>query len=34
MEPVTERGRMANWIAAPARGINRQAIDFEYVKLN
>ncbi|MAG96841.1 MAG: benzoyl-CoA 2,3-epoxidase subunit BoxB [Rhodospirillaceae bacterium] len=34
MAPVTERGRMANWIAAPARGINRQAIDFEYVKLN
>ncbi len=34
MAPVVERGRMANWIAPPARGINRQPIDFEYVKLN
>ncbi len=34
MVPVVERGRMANWVAPPARGINKQPIDFEYVKLN
>jgi len=33
MQPVTERGKMANWIAPPARGINNQPVDFEYVKL-
>jgi benzoyl-CoA 2,3-dioxygenase component B len=33
MQPVTERGKMANWIAPPARGINSQAEDFEYVRL-
>ncbi len=33
MQPVTERGKFANWIAAPARGINGQAMDFEYVRL-
>jgi len=32
MVPVLERGKMANWIAAPARGINGQPIDFEYVR--
>lgn len=33
MKPVTERGKFANWIAPPLRGINSQPIDFEYVKL-
>ncbi len=33
MTPVTEIGKFANWIAPPARGINQQPIDFEYVKL-
>jgi benzoyl-CoA 2,3-dioxygenase component B len=33
MKPVTEPGKFANWIAAPARGINGQPIDFEYVRL-
>jgi benzoyl-CoA 2,3-dioxygenase component B len=32
MVPVVERGRFASWIAPPARGINGQAIDFEYVR--
>jgi benzoyl-CoA 2,3-dioxygenase component B len=31
--PVTEPGRFANWIAPPARGINGQPVDFEYVRL-
>ena len=34
MEPVTSPGRMANWIAAPARGINGQSIEFKYVQLH
>ena len=29
---VTEPGKFANYIAPPQRGINRQPIDFEYVK--
>ncbi len=32
MQPVLEPGKMANWIAAPARGINGKPIDFEYVR--
>ncbi len=32
MKPVLEPGKMANWIAAPARGINGQPIDFEYIR--
>lgn len=28
-----EPGRMAGWIAAPARGINTKPIDYEYVRL-
>lgn len=32
-QQVTEPGKMANWVAAPARGINGQPIDFEYVRL-
>jgi benzoyl-CoA 2,3-dioxygenase component B len=34
MVPVTEPGKFANYIAPPQRGINRQPIDFEYVKLH
>ncbi|MED5372969.1 MAG: benzoyl-CoA 2,3-epoxidase subunit BoxB [Myxococcota bacterium] len=33
MAPVYEPGKMANWIAAPRRGINRQEVDFEYVRV-
>jgi benzoyl-CoA 2,3-dioxygenase component B len=33
MHQVTEPGKMANWIAAPARGINGQALEFEDVRL-
>jgi benzoyl-CoA 2,3-epoxidase subunit B len=32
MGPVREPGKFANWIAPPARGINGQPIDFEYVR--
>jgi benzoyl-CoA 2,3-dioxygenase component B len=34
MGRVTERGRYASWIAPPAVGINRQPLDFEYVRFN
>ena len=33
MQGVTERGMVAGWIAPPARGINSQPADFEYVRL-
>ena len=33
MQPVTEPGKFANWIAPPARGVNGQAVDFQYVRL-
>jgi len=33
MQPVTEPGKFAGWIAPPKRGINSQPLDFEYVKL-
>jgi benzoyl-CoA 2,3-dioxygenase component B len=32
MRPVHEPGKMAAWIAPPARGIDGKPIDFEYVK--
>ena len=32
MKPVTAPGEMASWIAPPARGINGQPIDFDYVR--
>ncbi len=32
MGRVVEPGKFANWIAPPARGINNQPIDFEYVR--
>jgi len=34
MKPVTEPGKFAGWIAPPARGINGQPVEFEYVKLS
>lgn len=33
MVPVTEPGRFAGWISPPARGINGQPVEFEYVRL-
>jgi benzoyl-CoA 2,3-epoxidase subunit B len=30
--PVYERGKFANYIAPPRRGVNQQPIDFEYVR--
>ena len=33
MTQVSEPGQYANWIAPPARGINNQGKDFEYVRL-
>lgn len=32
MQPVVEPGKFANWIAPPARGINGQPINFDYVR--
>jgi benzoyl-CoA 2,3-dioxygenase component B len=32
MKPVIEPGRMAHWVAPPARGINGKPLDFEYVR--
>ena len=32
MQPVLERGKMANWIAAPDRGVKGQPVDFEYIR--
>ncbi len=31
MQPVTEPGKIASWIAPPLRGINGQPFEFEYV---
>ncbi len=33
MLPVLELGKMANWIAAPERGVKGQPIEFEYIRL-
>jgi benzoyl-CoA 2,3-dioxygenase component B len=33
MKPVTAPGAFADWIAPPAKGINSQPIDLQYVKL-
>jgi len=33
MTQVTERGKIAGWIAPPNKGINQNDFDFEYVKL-
>ena len=32
MTPVYEPGKVANWIAAPFKGINGQPADFDYVR--
>jgi len=32
MKPVTEPGKMANWIAAPRRGIHGKPVEFDYVR--
>jgi benzoyl-CoA 2,3-dioxygenase component B len=32
MGRVVEPGKFANWIAPPARGINNQSVDFQYVR--
>ena len=34
MKAVTEPGKMASWIAPPAKGINGQPREFEYVRFN
>ena len=34
MGRVVEPGRFANWIAPPAVGINKQPVDFAYVRFN
>ncbi len=34
MGRVVEPGKFANWIAPPALGINRNPVDFEYVRFN
>ena len=34
MVPVTEPGKLAGWIAAPARGIQGKDPDFEYIKFH
>jgi benzoyl-CoA 2,3-dioxygenase component B len=34
MGRVVEPGKFANWIAPPARGINNQPVDFEYVRFS
>ena len=34
MGRVVEPGKFANWIAPPPMGVNKQAIDFEYVRFN
>jgi benzoyl-CoA 2,3-dioxygenase component B len=33
MQPVTESGKMAAWIAPPDRGINNLPVEYEYVRL-
>ena len=34
MKPCYERGKFANWIAPPSRGIEGQPVEFEYVKMH
>ncbi len=33
MQPVSEPGKMAGWLAPPSRGIHAKPLDFEYVRL-
>ena len=30
--PKRSSGKMANWVSAPARGINHKPIEFEYIR--
>ena len=32
MHPVHERGKIAQWVRPPTKGINSQPFDFEYVR--
>jgi benzoyl-CoA 2,3-dioxygenase component B len=32
MKPVLEPGKMANWVAAPARGVHGKPVEFEYIR--
>lgn len=34
MGRCVEPGKFANWIAPPVMGVNRQPVDFEYVRFN
>jgi benzoyl-CoA 2,3-dioxygenase component B len=34
MGRVVEPGKFANWISPPVMGINRQPVDFDYVRFN
>jgi benzoyl-CoA 2,3-epoxidase subunit B len=34
MGRVVEPGKFANWIAPPVMGINRQPVNFDYVRFN
>ena len=34
MQPVTQPGKMAAWIAPPERGINNLPVEYEYVRLS
>lgn len=34
MGEVTEPGKVANWVAPPAKGINGQPLDFDYVRFS
>ncbi len=34
MQPVRDPGQMANWIAAPSRGVDGKPLEFEYVRLD
>jgi benzoyl-CoA 2,3-dioxygenase component B len=33
MQPVHERGKIANWVAPPSKGIHGKPFDFEYVRM-
>ena len=33
MDGVTEPGKMAGWVAPPARGIHQRPIDYQYVQV-
>jgi len=33
MKPVTEPGKIANWISSPKTGVNHRPFEFEYVRV-